>query len=223
MYSYLGRKNKSRRKKYKSKTLKLLLITNLWLCYIILLSVNYFVQDTYSFFNDNEQIQETIGTAQNFCSFEDFRKKNNKKCKCKDNSGLGNGAEPCDEYEYVIGDEDNPGHPEYCPEGEVCDDHPKEPKNPKDPKDPKDPKEPKEPKDPKDPKGPKSSVNPKNSIEPEDPNNLNELIVPGDSNDNGIKGENSNNTVVGTEIIQSGDIYKEEANSNPDIDSIDIE
>jgi hypothetical protein len=180
------------------------------------LSVNYFVQDTYSFFNDNEQFQETIGTAENFCSFEDFRKKNQKKCKCKDNSGLGNGDEPCDEYEYVIGDEDNPGHPEYCPEGEVCDDHPKDPKDPK---------------EPKDPKGPKNPGDPKDSIILEEQENLNESIVPGDSNDNenDLEDENSNNIVVGKENIQSGDISKSEDiskdknNSKPDIDSKDVE
>jgi predicted ribosomally synthesized peptide with SipW-like signal peptide len=131
---YIGRKEQTRKKKYKSNTGKWLLIANLWMAYIIVLAVNYMAQDTYSYFNDISQIQNSFATAENFCADKDYAKEHKNICKCKDNSGLGNGSEECDEYEYDFGDEDNPGHPIYCPddpntpEVEICDDHPNKPK-----------------------------------------------------------------------------------------------
>jgi hypothetical protein len=124
---YPKRSERTRRIKLRKRKFKVLLIANLWLIYFIFLSFNFIsTNNTYSYFSDEEKIENTFSTAENFCTDEGYR--NNHKDVCKDNAGIGNGSENVDQSQFVTGDEDNPGHQaEYCddpntPEIEVCND-----------------------------------------------------------------------------------------------------
>lgn len=125
--SFFFPKRSEQTRKTKSKSQRLLFIANLWLIYFIILSINYITTNTYSYFSDEEKIENTFSAAENFCADKDYRKTH--KDFCKDNAGLGNGSEPVDQYDYGTGDEDNPGHQnQYCPDDpntpeiEVCND-----------------------------------------------------------------------------------------------------
>ena len=124
---YPKRSERTRRIKFKKRKVKVLLIANLWLIYFIFLSLNSIpVNNTYSYFSDEEKIENTFSAAENFCTDKSYR--NNHKDVCKDNAGIGNGSENVDQNQFVTGDEDNPGHQaEYCDdpntsEIEVCND-----------------------------------------------------------------------------------------------------
>lgn len=128
---YTRRKKRSHNKVIQRHKKPFYLILNLWLLYLIILSSSFISNDTFSYFNDSEQINNSFSASNNFCKDPEYAKKYKDICKCKDNSGLGNGSEQCDQYDDDFGDEDNPGHQEtYCPddpntpEREVCDDHP---------------------------------------------------------------------------------------------------
>ncbi|MCM3718509.1 hypothetical protein [Fictibacillus phosphorivorans] len=131
---YPSRKNKHRKFSRKSKK-RFLIITNLWLLYLIMISVLLIPNSTtYLRFNDTEQIVMPIAASADFCSDSEFKKKNKNICKKKDNSGIGNGPENGDDGEY--GDPDNPGKgngdKKDCLPNECIDDHPNK-KNPKQP------------------------------------------------------------------------------------------
>jgi hypothetical protein len=137
---YPSRKTKFKKISKKNRK-RILLITNLWMFYLILISLLFIPNSTtYSNFNDVEQIAIPLATSADYCSDEEYKKKNHNECKEKDNSGIGNGPEDGDDGEH--GDPDNPGKgnedKKDCPPNGCVDDHPnnKEPKNP-----PKDNKE----------------------------------------------------------------------------------
>ncbi|MGA5689249.1 SipW-dependent-type signal peptide-containing protein [Cytobacillus pseudoceanisediminis] len=116
MSYYLSRKYKSRKLRFK-KNKKLRLVANLWISYLLLLSFSYIVSGTYSAYNDQEEIKNTITASANYCDDDEYSKNNQERCKeldklkCKDNSGRGNGSEPCDEVPSDSEDCDNPAHP----------------------------------------------------------------------------------------------------------------
>ncbi|MGA4721683.1 hypothetical protein [Fictibacillus nanhaiensis] len=120
----------TRRTKHKRITRnknKFWLITNLWMLYLIVISVLYLPNSsTYSKFNDTERIANTIATLEDFCSDKEYEKKNKKACMKKDDSGIGNGPNEGDDGE--IGDPDNPGKgnddKKDCLPDECVDDHP---------------------------------------------------------------------------------------------------
>jgi hypothetical protein len=128
MIFFPKRNERTKRKKYKSSKFTLLLIANLWLMYFIFISMNYFsTNNTYSYFSEEDKIENTFSASENFCADKDYKK--NHKDVCKDNAGIGNGSEPVDQNDYTTGDEDNPGHQnQYCPDDpntpeiEVCND-----------------------------------------------------------------------------------------------------
>lgn len=130
MKCFPKRNERSRRIKFKRSKFRFLFIANLWLIYFIFLSLNYIsTNNTYSYFSDEEKIENKISLSENFCADKDYRKNHIEICKSKDNAGIGNGSENGDQYKYVTGDEDNPGHQnQYCPDDpntpeiEVCDD-----------------------------------------------------------------------------------------------------
>lgn len=131
---YPSRKMKNR-KILKRNRKRIWLISNLWMLYLILISLLFIPNSsTYSDFNDTEQIANTLATLPDFCSDEEYRKNHQNECKKKDNSGIGNGPEEGDDGEY--GDPDNPGKgnddKKDCLPEECVDDHP----NDKDQKDP---------------------------------------------------------------------------------------
>lgn len=123
------RNERNRKIKFKGSKFKIFFIANLWLIYFIFLSFNYISTNntTYSYFSDEDKIENTFTATDDFCADKDYKKAH--KDICKDNAGLGNGSEPVDQNDYTKGDEDNPGHQaQYCPDDpntpeiEVCDD-----------------------------------------------------------------------------------------------------
>ena len=121
---YLPKRNDRTRR----NSIKILFIVNLWLIYLIFLSINYIsTNNTYSYFSDEDKIENTFSVAEDFCKDKNYEK--NHKDICKDNAGIGNGSELVDQNQYSTGDEDNPGRQDqYCPDDpstpeiEVCND-----------------------------------------------------------------------------------------------------
>ncbi|WNF23643.1 hypothetical protein [Mesobacillus jeotgali] len=124
MTFYPSRKKRTRKQNFNRKKKHLFILTNLFIVYVLILTISFITADTYSYFVDNTKFAGSIQTMENFCEDKEYKKSHKELCqKCKDNSGIGNGSEPCDEEEYERGDGDNPGHQdEYCPEGN-CNDH----------------------------------------------------------------------------------------------------
>jgi hypothetical protein len=120
--SYPSRKSRSQKNFFQIKKKQLLIITNFWLIYFILMGFIPLTSNTYSYFNDVEIIKNSIKVADDFCADDKYAIDHEKECKCKDNSGIGNGPEPCDDGEGKT-DPDNPKHGND-------DDHPKPPKSP---------------------------------------------------------------------------------------------
>jgi hypothetical protein len=118
--NYPSRKARSRQELFRRRKTKLLVITNFWLLYFILLGFIPLTNSTFSFFNDTETINNSFSAADNFCADEKYQNNHKKECKRKDNSGIGNGPEPGDDGEGKT-DPDNPKHGND-------DDHPKPPK-----------------------------------------------------------------------------------------------
>ncbi|MBT2637783.1 hypothetical protein [Bacillus sp. ISL-39] len=146
MTSYPSRKKRTRKQEFKRKKSHLFILTNLFIVYVLLITISFITADTYSYFVDTTKFAGSIQTMEDFCEDKDYKKNHRELCqKCKDNSGIGNGSEPCDEEQFDRGDGDNPGNQnEYCPEGN-CNDHnngngseKKEDKENPDPKDDKD-------------------------------------------------------------------------------------
>jgi predicted ribosomally synthesized peptide with SipW-like signal peptide len=113
----------SRIMKFRKKNKKLVIAAQLvaiW--YLLVVTVSYLTTNTGAYFNDIEQISETITAAEDFCQeFKTDKEKNSDYYKtfCKDNAGLGNGKEPFDPGTGGKGtDPDNPGHNKGG-----CDDH----------------------------------------------------------------------------------------------------
>jgi predicted ribosomally synthesized peptide with SipW-like signal peptide len=102
-------------KKFRTKSKKLIVaaqIVAIW--YLLIGTSSYLTTNTRAYFNDVEEISETIIAAEDFCKeFTSDKEKNTDYYKtfCKDNAGLGNGKEPSDPGTGGNGtDPDNPGH-----------------------------------------------------------------------------------------------------------------
>jgi predicted ribosomally synthesized peptide with SipW-like signal peptide len=113
----------SRIMKFRKKSKKLVIAAQLvaiW--YLLIVTSSYLTTNTGAYFNDVEEISETITAAEDFCKeFKTDKEKNSDYYKtfCKDNAGLGNGKEPSDPGTGGKGtDPDNPGHNKGG-----CDDH----------------------------------------------------------------------------------------------------
>jgi hypothetical protein len=118
--NYPSRKARTRQELFRSKKTQLIIITNFWLLYFILIGFIPFTNSTFSFFSDTETINNSFSAADNFCADEIYAEKHTEECKSnkrKDNSGIGNGPEVGDVGEGKT-DPDNPKHGDD-------DDHPK--------------------------------------------------------------------------------------------------
>jgi hypothetical protein len=118
--NYPSRKARTRQELFGRKKIHLIILTNFWLLYFILIGFIPLTNSTFSFFNDTETINNSFSAADNFCSDQKYADKHKEECdskKHKDNSGIGNGPEPGDDGEGKT-DPDNPKHGDY-------DDHPK--------------------------------------------------------------------------------------------------
>jgi hypothetical protein len=125
IFIYIGGKKgrrtirKSRLNRYKNNRKRLVITIELVIIwYLLIFTGSFLTTDTGAYFNDFEESNGLISTAENFCA--EVKKgseywRNN----CKDNSGLGNGTEAPDEGEEIKGqDPDNPGQNKGG-----CDDH----------------------------------------------------------------------------------------------------
>jgi hypothetical protein len=121
--NYPSRKARSRQELFRRKKMHLIILTNFWLLYFILIGFIPLTNSTFSFFNDTESMSDSISAADNFCSDKNYADNHQEECgskKHKDNSGIGNGPEPGDDGEGKT-DPDNPKHGND-------DDHPQPPK-----------------------------------------------------------------------------------------------
>jgi hypothetical protein len=118
----ISRKHRTRKEKFRKKRNQLFLLVNIFLFYLMLLSLSDITSSTYSYFSDELVYSGSIKNSEDFCKDKEYKEKY-----CKDNSGRGNGSEPVDEQDDEFGDEDNKGHPEDCRKEDKskCDDHPK--------------------------------------------------------------------------------------------------
>jgi hypothetical protein len=117
--NYPSRKARSRSETFRTKKTQLLIITNFWLLYFILIGFIPLTNNTFSFFSDTETITNSFSAADSFCEDKTYAKDHIDEC--KDNSGIGNGPEAGDGGEGKT-DPDNPKHGND-------DDHPKPPKS----------------------------------------------------------------------------------------------
>jgi hypothetical protein len=119
--NYPSRKARSRKELFQTKKTQLLILTNFWLLYFILIGFIPLTNNTFSFFSDTETINNSFSAADNFCTDVSYATAHIKECVHKDNSGIGNGPETGDTGDGKT-DPDNPKHGND-------DDHPKPPKS----------------------------------------------------------------------------------------------
>jgi predicted ribosomally synthesized peptide with SipW-like signal peptide len=107
---------KTRFKQFRKKTNGLVIVIQMvaiW--YIMILTGSYLTSDTGAYFNDVDEMNGTINSAEDFC---DDKGSGYWHKHCKDNAGIGNGPDTPDEDTGEHTDPDNPGQNIGS-----CDDH----------------------------------------------------------------------------------------------------
>ncbi|MFP7297964.1 hypothetical protein [Neobacillus niacini] len=76
-----NRTNRSRKSKFPSKRERLILIINIWLFYLLVISMMPLTSQTYSYYVDTHKISNSYSTIEDFCSDPSYSNNHINQCK----------------------------------------------------------------------------------------------------------------------------------------------